>query len=93
VVRLGGRMFGLGAYLGEVIRRSLGGTWHGHDTDPEAEINVAVDLADGKRTWPVQRVVKRFANGREDNVAHYAFSLGVDIGPRPAPRLRPPYPG
>lgn len=90
---LGSRLFGLGAYLGEVIRRNLGGTWHGEDGDPQAEINVAVDLTGGARIWPVQRVMKRFANGHEDNVAHYAVVLGVDIGPRPTPRLRPPFPG
>ena len=90
---LGSRLFGLGAYLGEVIRRDLGGTWHGDDSDPQAEINVAVDLADGKRIWPVQRVMKRFRNGPEDNVAHYAILLGVDIATRTTLRMRPLYPG
>jgi hypothetical protein len=90
---LGARLFGLGAYLGEVIRRDLGGAWHGDDSDPQAEINVAVDLPGGVRIWPVQRVMKRFKNGPEDNIAHYAVALGVDIGPRPAPPLRRPYPG
>src|SRR5215475_968138 len=30
---LGPRLFGLGAYLGEVIRRDLGGVWQGDDSD------------------------------------------------------------
>jgi hypothetical protein len=90
---LGSRVFGLGAYLGEVIRRDLGGAWHGDDSDPDAEINVAVDLANGLRIWPVQRVMKRIVNGPEDNVAHFAVALGMDIGRRPTPRLRRPYPG
>ena len=90
---LGTRLFALGAYVGEVVRRDRGGAWHGDDSDPQVEINVAVDLADGKRIWPVQRVMKRFRNGPEDNVAHYAILLGVEIGPRPEPRLRRPYPG
>ena len=90
---LGGRLFGLGAYLGEVIRRDRGGVWSGDDSDPHAEVNIAVDLADGSRIWPVQRVMKRFRNGPEDNVAHYAFALGVAIGRGPAPRLRRPFPG
>jgi hypothetical protein len=90
---LGSRLFGLGTYLGEVIRRDLGGAWHSDDSDPEAETNVAVDLANGARIWPVQRVMKRFRNGPEDNVAHHAVALGVDIGRRPAPRLRRPHPG
>lgn len=90
---LGTRLFALGAYLGEVVRRDRGGTWHGDDNDPQAEINVAVDLPDGKRIWPVQRVMKRFKNGPEDNVAHYAILLGVDIASRTELCLRRPYPG
>jgi hypothetical protein len=54
---------------------------------------VAVDLADGKRIWPVQRVMKRFRNGPEDNVAHYAVLLGVDIARHTELRIRPPFPG
>src|SRR5215216_4179026 len=52
---LGSRLFALGAYTGEVIRRSLGGEWSGDDNDPEAEINVELHLADGSIVWPVQR--------------------------------------
>jgi hypothetical protein len=37
--------------------------------------------------------MKRFRNGYEDNVAHYAFLLGVDIGREPGPRLRRAFPG
>jgi hypothetical protein len=90
---LGSRLFGLGAYLGEVIRRDRGGAWRGDDSDPNAEVNVAVELASGARIWPVQRVVNRFTNGSEDNVAHYAAVLGVNIGPRPTSRIRRPFPG
>jgi hypothetical protein len=36
--------------------------------------------------------MKRFINGPEENVAHYAVALGLDIG-RPAPRIRRAYPG
>ena len=90
---LGTPVFALGAYLGEVIRRDRGGAWHGDDNDPQAEINVAVHLADGKRIWPVQRVMKRFKNGPEDNIAHYAIFRGVDIGSRTELRMRRPYPG
>lgn len=37
--------------------------------------------------------MKRLRNGPEDNVAHYAVLLGVDIATRTTLRLRPPYPG
>ena len=68
---LGSRLFGLGAYVGETIRRQGGGTWSGDDSDPEAEINVELQLANGTRLWPVQRVMKRFRNGASDLVYPY----------------------
>jgi hypothetical protein len=80
---LGARLFALGAYTGEVIRRSVGGEWSGDDDDPEAEINVELHLADGSVVWPVQRVLKRYAQGPEDAVAPYASALGIDVGRRP----------
>ena len=85
---LGQRLFGLGSYVGEVIRREVGGQWEGDDSDPEAEINVTLVLDDGSRIWPVQRVVKRYSNGPEDDVASYAAALGVHVGGRPAPPTR-----
>jgi hypothetical protein len=81
---LGGRLFALGAYTGEVIRRSAGGTWQVDDEDPQGEINVQLVLADGGTVWPVQRVLKRFSNGPEDGVAAYGVALGLDVGPAPA---------
>src|SRR4051812_48571036 len=38
--QLGQRIFAVGAYVGEVIRRNVGGTWNAHDDDPQGEINV-----------------------------------------------------
>ncbi|HEV8239963.1 MAG TPA: hypothetical protein VGS57_11395, partial [Thermoanaerobaculia bacterium] len=79
----GARLFALGAYTGEVIRRAVGGTWSGDDPDPEGEINIELQLADGSIVWPVQRVMKRLANGAEDALAPYAAALGVDVGAPP----------
>jgi len=79
----GARLFALGAYTGEVIRRAIGGTWSADDADPEGEINIELQLADGSVVWPVQRVMKRLANGAEDAVAPYAAALGVDVGRPP----------
>jgi hypothetical protein len=87
--QLGSRVFGLGSYVGEVVRRNVGGSWSGDDTDPAAEVNVALELPDGSRIWPVQRVMKRFSNGPEDSVIAYGAALGLDIGGRPGkPRRR-----
>jgi hypothetical protein len=84
----GSRLFGIGSYIGEVIRRNVGGEWEGDDSDPEAEINVAVRLSDGSLIWPVQRAMKRLQNGAEDAVAPYASVLGVSVGRAPASRPR-----
>jgi hypothetical protein len=48
---LGQRVFAVGSYVGEVVRRKLGGDWIGDDSDPEAEINVELQLPDGTRCW------------------------------------------
>ena len=80
---LGSRIFALGAYTGEVIRRDLGGDWEADVNDPEAEINIAVHLADGTVIWPIQRAMKRYSNGGEDAIAPYAAVLGVNVGEQP----------
>jgi len=58
-----------------VIRRHAGGDWQGDDSDPNAEINIAIKLKDGSLIWPVQRVMKRFKNGPEDGIYAYGFAL------------------
>jgi hypothetical protein len=71
---VGARLFALGGYVGEVIRRASGGDWKGNDKDPEAEINIALVLKAGAILWPVQRVMKRFKNGSEDGIYVYGVS-------------------
>jgi hypothetical protein len=68
---LGARLFAIGAYVGEVIRRRNGGEWLGDDNDPQAEVNIALRLKTGTTLWPVQRVMKRFKNGAEDSIWSY----------------------
>lgn len=72
---LGTRLFGLGAYIGEVIRRCRGGEWEGNDDDPAAEMNVALRLATDSVCWPIQRAMKRFRLGAEESVAAYGYAL------------------
>jgi len=80
---LGKRLFALGAYIGEVLRRNIRGEWHGDDTDPKAEINIELKLTSGTRCWPVQRVMKRFKNGSEASVAVYGIGMGLPVGDKP----------
>lgn len=83
----GKKVFVLGCYLGETIRRHVQGKWIGDDSDPEAEINVSVEFVSeaGERIqlWPIQRVVKRVLNGEENNVWDYARLMIAenDAGP------------
>jgi hypothetical protein len=85
---LGPRLFALGAYLGETVRRSAGGTWETDAEDPDSEMNLRLRLPDGSVVWPVQRMVKRFRHGHEDSVVGYAMGLGLQPARRRS-RLRP----
>jgi len=88
---LGSRLFAIGAYVGEVVRRGLGGEWVADDRDPEAEINLALQLPDGSIVWPVQRAMKRLKNGTEDGIAAYGAVLGLDVSSVPPPAPRRPW--
>jgi hypothetical protein len=68
---LGARVFGIGSYVGEVLRREAGGNWQGDDDDPQAEINLTLKLPDGALLWPMQRVMKRCQVGPEKSVFVY----------------------
>jgi len=73
----GSRLFAIGGYVGEVLRRNIGGEWRGDDSDPDAEINVELALPAGRVCWPVQRVMKRFKLGVEESIAAYGSSIGL----------------
>ena len=88
--QLGSRLFAIGSYVGEVIRKQKGGKWVGDDADPQVEINVELHLPDGTKCWPVQRVMKRFKNGQEDGIGVYGLGMDIDVGPTPKrPEKRP----
>ena len=78
----GPRVFALGGYIGEVIRRSVGGTWRAENDDPLGEINVELLLVDTSVVWPVQRAMKRFRDP-SDGIGAYGLALGVPVGARP----------
>lgn len=82
-VDTGKRVFALGSYLGEVIRRDLAGEWVVDESDEHPEMNVAIRFPDGTCTWPVQQVMRRIVNGRRADLIEYAAALGVELGPPP----------
>jgi hypothetical protein len=74
--RLGSRVFALGGYVGEVLRRTYGGEWKGNDADPQAEINIELVLKSGSTLWPIQRVMKRLKTGHEEALYAYGLAAG-----------------
>ncbi|WP_376703504.1 hypothetical protein RQ479_30715 [Mesorhizobium sp. ISC25] len=66
---IGPRLFALGCYCGEVLRKELGGHWLTNDDDPEGEINAALEVGSGVICWPMQRVMKRLRSSEDDLVA------------------------
>jgi hypothetical protein len=80
---LGARLFAIGAYIGEVVRRRQGGQWITDEADPQGEINVELRLPDGTRCWPVQRAMKRFKQGAEDAIAAWGLGMGLSVSLRP----------
>jgi hypothetical protein len=83
--QMGYRLFALGSYVGEVIRRSIGGEWLTADSNPQGEIDITLKLPDGSLIWPVQRMMKRLKNGPEDGIAAYGLMCGLPVGPKPEP--------
>ena len=72
----GQRLFGLGAYIGDVLIRTYGGHCVTDDQDPQGELIVAVQLDNGSMVWPVQRAMKRYQNGPDDGIYLYGAALG-----------------
>ncbi|MER8579785.1 hypothetical protein NKG95_13780 [Mesorhizobium sp. M1423] len=66
---IGSRLFALGSYCGEVLRKELGGHWLTNDDDPEGEINAALEVGSGVTCWPMQRAMKRLRSSEDDLVA------------------------
>ncbi|GLS35576.1 hypothetical protein GCM10010869_11650 [Mesorhizobium tianshanense] len=71
---LGSRLFALGSYCGEVLRKELGEHWLTNDNDPEGEINAALKVGNGVTCWPMQRVMKRLRSS-EDDLVHWAEGI------------------
>ena len=69
-------LFSLGSYVGQTVIKLYGGKWITDDNDPQGEVNIAVETADGITLWPVMRCIKRYKNGPEDSI--YALVLVLD---------------
>lgn len=72
---LGTIIFALGSYVGETVIQLYGGQWLCDDSDPEGEVKITVELANGSVIFPVMRCMKRFHNGAEDSIYAYVYAL------------------
>jgi hypothetical protein len=62
----------MGAYVGEVMRRNLGGAW----VYPSAIGDTpGIRLPDGSQAFPISKAFKRLKNGREDDIVFYFRAL------------------
>lgn len=80
---LGKKLFALSGYVGEVLRRNLGGEWCVDEKDPMAEVNIRLEFSPGNVCWPGQRVIKRFKHGESDSIAVYGLGMGLQVGAKP----------
>lgn len=69
-------LFGIGSYVGQTAIRLYGGHWRTDDSDPEGEVNIAVELESGTVLWPVIRCMKRCRMGPEESL--YAYLAAID---------------
>src|ERR1700733_13888344 len=69
--QFGAQIFGLGAYVGETIRRQGEGQWEGNDRDTWPEVTLAVRLKSGALVRPTQRVLKPLSTGPENGLYPY----------------------
>jgi hypothetical protein len=73
------RIFALGAYVGEVLRREAGGTWHADSGSSDGALGLSVVLPDQTVVWPVMRTWKRYHEGSENSLAAYGAALALDV--------------
>lgn len=85
VEKTGPRIFALGAYVGEVLRRAATGHWYAEAGDPEVEFNIEVRFPDGSRIWPMQRAIKRFNNSPEENIHDYGLLVLQSVAGQATP--------
>ena len=67
---IGKKMFAIGSYISMVLYKNHEWEILTNDNDPEGEINIQL-TKNGHSIFPVQKAMKRFKNGSEDNLFSY----------------------
>ncbi|WP_258573825.1 hypothetical protein [Streptomyces sp. KM273126] len=75
--RVAGALFGLGAYVGEVLVRRAGAVWVDFDAEQRAYFGqpAGVRMPDGRVWNPLGKVVNRFEVGREESLQTFYLLL------------------
>ncbi|MPY46255.1 hypothetical protein FNH04_42040 [Streptomyces phyllanthi] len=75
--RVAGTLFGLGAYVGEVLVRHAGAVWVDLDAGQREYFgqSVGVRMPDGRVWNPLGKVVNRFEAGREESLQTFYLLL------------------
>jgi hypothetical protein len=74
--QVGETVFSLGAYIGEVIVRSAGGSWTTvADDHPLGSRWPLVDLPSGRLLNPIGKAFKRLENGEVDSIPYFYSAL------------------
>ncbi|WP_461069243.1 hypothetical protein [Streptomyces pseudoechinosporeus] len=75
--RVAGTLFGLGAYVGEVLVRRAGAVWVDFDAEQRAYFGqpVGVRMPDGRVWNPLGKVANRFEMGREESLQTFYLLL------------------
>lgn len=72
---VGARLFAIGSYVGEVVRRSSNGwQWVPSQESPDDETNLTLRRND-ETIWPIQRAMKRYSDGAEAEIVSYVESV------------------
>lgn len=74
---LGGALFGLGAYVGEVLVRRAGAVWVDFDASQREFFGqaVGVRMPDGRVWSPLGKVLNRFDLGKEESLQTFYLTL------------------
>ncbi len=77
---VGGILFSIGSYVGETILKNIeGAEWLTDDEDPQGELTIALKLPNESIIFPIQKVFKRFQNGKEDSIYPYIKTVTENL--------------
>jgi hypothetical protein len=72
------RLFGLGCYVGEVLKQKYVSDWHADSRDfRQAVHGLRLRFASGAVVDPIGKVFKRFENGPEDSLEAFGFLVAL----------------